>query len=386
MNTSKQVNIMIGSVFAAFVLFVGYMGYESTRQAHAREEITERVAERGARIYVNNCRTCHGLEGEGHVGPPLNTKAFLLLRPGNRYGLEPTPQGESDAVQGFLFNTLACGRTNTFMPLWAQRFGGSLSDTQISQLVTLITEGRWDIVREIAVDHDPEIYADQLVPPLPSSAELAKLPRGEQRRLAAERNALVEHEVVEMREQIENGLYPEIIKKGQSAALVQDPSSLSITEKNCGQFSAETAADIRGRDPLAAALSAPAAGAAPPAASSAPAAPPAPGTIVVDLLDTLKLSSVPTSAPAGAVTFRADNKGAIIHELAVYKTDLAPEAIPIMAGRADEARVQVVGRTKNLPGKQREDLRYNLQAGKYVLACNIPAHYQSGMRTAFTVE
>jgi uncharacterized cupredoxin-like copper-binding protein len=107
---------------------------------------------------------------------------------------------------------------------------------------------------------------------------------------------------------------------------------------------------------------------------------------VVGLLDSLKLEVSTASATAGSVTFRAENKGAIIHELAVFKTDIAPDAIPLSGGRADESRVQVVGRTKNLNGKAYEDLRLNLTAGNHVLVCNIPAHYQSGMRAAFTVQ
>ncbi len=124
MNTSKQVNIMIGVVLLAILLFGGYMLNESSRQADAKEEVTEKIAERGARLFVNNCRTCHGLEGEGAVGPALNTKAFLVLGKDNEYGAAETPQGEADGVRSFLHNTIACGRTGTFMPIWAQRFGG----------------------------------------------------------------------------------------------------------------------------------------------------------------------------------------------------------------------------------------------------------------------
>ena len=32
-----------------------------------------------------------------------------------------------------------------------------------------------------------------------------------------------------------------------------------------------------------------------------------------------------------------------------------------------------------------QDLKVNLAAGKYVLICNLPAHYKQGMHTAFTV-
>lgn len=199
MNTSKQVNIMIGTVLLAILMFGGYIGYEGTRQLHAKEETTERIAERGARLYVNNCRSCHGMEGEGHVAPALNRPGFRIIGEHDATGAAPTPQGEADAVQAFLFNTISCGRTNTFMPLWAQRFGGSLSDTQIRQLSTMISEGRWDLVKEIGDEHD--------------------------------------HETGDTKETI----------------LVKDAGSLALTEKNCGQYTADNAADIRNRDPFTAA-------------------------------------------------------------------------------------------------------------------------------------
>jgi hypothetical protein len=123
-----------------------------------------------------------------------------------------------------------------------------------------------------------------------------------------------------------------------------------------------------------------------PAAPAATPPPPPAGAVVVGLLDSLKLEVAPTSAPGGAVTFRAENRGAIVHELAVLKTDTPPDAIPLAAGKADETKVQVVGRTKNLNGKAYEDLRLTLTSGAHVLICNIPGHYQGGMRMAFMVQ
>jgi len=89
MNTSKQVNIMIGTVLLAILMFGGYIGYENTRQAHEREETTLRIAERGARLYVNNCRSCHGMEGEGHVGPALNKPGFRIIGAHDASALSP---------------------------------------------------------------------------------------------------------------------------------------------------------------------------------------------------------------------------------------------------------------------------------------------------------
>ena len=218
MNTSKQVNIMIGTVLVSIMMFGGYMAYESTRQVHAREEITQRIAERGARLFVSNCRTCHGLEGEGHVGPALNRPGFRILGEHDASGAEPTPPGEADAIHSFLFTTLACGRTNTVMPLWGQRFGGSLSETQLNQLVTLISEGRWDLVKKIGAEHDKEVGATA------------------------------------------------------KDILVQDVGALSLTEKNCGQFTADNAAELRNRDPFSAAPAAGGASAGGAAAAPAPVA------------------------------------------------------------------------------------------------------------------
>lgn len=217
MNTSKQVNVMIGTVLLSILVFGWYMVYEGTRQAHAREYITERVAERGARLFVDNCRGCHGMGGEGHIGPALNHPGFRILGEHNSFEAEPTPIGESDAIHSFLFNTLSCGRTNTFMPLWGQRFGGSLSDTQINQIVTMITEGRWDLVKKIGVEHDAQVGATA------------------------------------------------------KDILVQDAGSLGLTEKNCGQFTADNAADLRNRDPFSAAPAAGGGAAAVPAGSPAAA-------------------------------------------------------------------------------------------------------------------
>ncbi len=221
MNTSKQVNVMIGTVLLSIVMFGGYMVYEGTRQATAREHITERIAVRGARLFVNNCRSCHGLEGEGHVAPALNRPGFRILGAHDASGAAPTPQGEADGVQSFLFNTISCGRTNTFMPLWAQRFGGSLSDTQVNQLVTMITEGRWDLVKELGAEHDREVGATA------------------------------------------------------KDILVQDAGSLSLTEKNCGQFNADNAAELRSRDPFSAKPAAGAASGGTAGAAAAPAGSPA---------------------------------------------------------------------------------------------------------------
>lgn len=91
-------------------------------------------------------------------------------------------------------------------------------------------------------------------------------------------------------------------------------------------------------------------------------------------------------AKAGSVTFKTSNKGAVAHELAVFKTDSEPSKLAVAGAAADETKVTVVGRTANIDAGKSEDKTFELTAGKYVLICNLPAHFQQGMVTAFTVE
>lgn len=162
MNTSKQVNVMIGLLFLTVAVLALYFLNEESRQAAALEHQTERVAERGARIFVDNCRSCHGLLGDGGIGQALNRPAFLILGEENEFGSPATPDlgtpdnPGADEITAFLANTISCGRAGTFMPAWGEEFGGTLSATQVGQLVTLITTGRWDLVEEYGHESDAE--------------------------------------------------------------------------------------------------------------------------------------------------------------------------------------------------------------------------------------
>jgi uncharacterized cupredoxin-like copper-binding protein len=104
------------------------------------------------------------------------------------------------------------------------------------------------------------------------------------------------------------------------------------------------------------------------------------------------------SVPAGSVTFTATNSGPDDpHELVVMKTDLAPGALPTADdGSVDEEGegVELIGEIEDLAVDATEEITFTLDAGKYVLLCNIveeedgetESHYQQGMRAAFTVE
>ncbi|MEP7082419.1 MAG: hypothetical protein ABI841_05525 [Chloroflexota bacterium] len=100
------------------------------------------------------------------------------------------------------------------------------------------------------------------------------------------------------------------------------------------------------------------------------------------------------SAPAGEVTFEVTNDGpADIHEFVVLRTDLDPAELPVDEQGAvteDGEGIEVVDEIEDLPVGESQNLTVTLEAGNYVLLCNIysadedEAHYAMGMRTAFT--
>lgn len=202
MNTSKQVNAMIGIMLVVVIIFAANVFNEPNRVEIAREHQIETFADRGAEIYVGNCRSCHGIEGlgfeEGAIAPALNSSAYLILAEGNDYGLDETPGGVAQGIRTFLGDSIACGRKGTAMPVWSEHYGGSLSDQQIDYLVTLITEGRWDIVEEVTHEHDSHLD------PVPTREDI-----------------------------------------------ITDGANAAITKENCGQYDGLTAKPFRERDPFA---------------------------------------------------------------------------------------------------------------------------------------
>jgi uncharacterized cupredoxin-like copper-binding protein len=111
------------------------------------------------------------------------------------------------------------------------------------------------------------------------------------------------------------------------------------------------------------------------------------GTVAVDY-DEFTIEAKPPSAPAGSVRFRQHNRGALTHELVVIDTALAPDALPVKAGQVvlEAKPLRVVGRDKVLAADKTRTATIRLDAGKYVLICNVAGHYQSGMRTPFSVS
>ena len=106
-----------------------------------------------------------------------------------------------------------------------------------------------------------------------------------------------------------------------------------------------------------------------------------------------------TSVPAGDVTFVVSNNGDIDHELVVLRTNTPYDSIPVDAAGDPPAAVKAgankiledgnVGETGApdlAKGMSRTFTISDMQAGAYVLICNLAMHYQMGLRSPFTVN
>ena len=100
------------------------------------------------------------------------------------------------------------------------------------------------------------------------------------------------------------------------------------------------------------------------------------------------------SVSAGDIAFHIKNDAADEkHEFLIFKTDLPIDQLPTNAqGRVDEESktVELVFDSGELEPGTAVDKAQKLDAGNYVVICNIMnndvAHYQVGMREAFTVK
>ena len=149
-NTHKQIIAMTILMFLGVASLGAYVWFDDGRRAEAEDQHLIEAAERGARIFANNCRVCHGNAGEGLIGLALNTPAnTLAFRSFNDPAL--------DELQARYRGTIECGRNGTAMPPWAVAHGGSLNFFHIENLVTLITTNAgnaWEEAVHLAVEQD----------------------------------------------------------------------------------------------------------------------------------------------------------------------------------------------------------------------------------------
>jgi mono/diheme cytochrome c family protein len=102
-------------------IFPLYRIYEPSARADARDLQEASLVEQGGAIYSLNCASCHGQEGEGGIGPALNSQQFLTF-----------------AVDRQISGLIAVGVPGTQMGAYSLDFGGPFTSEQIEAITTFL--------------------------------------------------------------------------------------------------------------------------------------------------------------------------------------------------------------------------------------------------------
>ena len=136
-----QIKIIIGTV--AFMLTMILLGFYSLLEPARLQNFTDarlgRQTEKGAEIFLNNCSTCHGLEGKAEncvdaageaiscKGLPLNNAQLVCGDKTDRMNA----RGWIGTKEAFIQSTITAGRAGGVMIAWSQDFGGPLQDNEV---------------------------------------------------------------------------------------------------------------------------------------------------------------------------------------------------------------------------------------------------------------
>ena len=136
-------------VYWFYALGVPALGISGQMAATANEQFVTDV-ERGYALYLANCARCHGNNGQGGVGPPLNDQA-KLYNAINANGAAGTGHLNPKYLRSVLTvgGRYVCGDANSVMPVWAQP-NGPLNYREVEELVTWITAST-----DVAFTYDP---------------------------------------------------------------------------------------------------------------------------------------------------------------------------------------------------------------------------------------
>lgn len=106
---------------AMALAFPFYRWFEPDARASAREAQLASLAEEGENIWSFNCASCHGLDGEGGIGPALNSTQFL-----------------GSATNDQISLLVGVGIPGSLMGAFSQDHGGPLTSEQIRAVTAYI--------------------------------------------------------------------------------------------------------------------------------------------------------------------------------------------------------------------------------------------------------
>jgi uncharacterized cupredoxin-like copper-binding protein len=106
------------------------------------------------------------------------------------------------------------------------------------------------------------------------------------------------------------------------------------------------------------------------------------------VLDDFRVVPGSNRTQAAHLHFAITNDGPSEHEMAILRTQRAPDSLPVRGSfaRAGAPGIEAVGDVEGLKAGATRTRDIYLLPGKYVLICNLPGHYQAGMHASFEVQ
>ena len=104
---------------------------------------------------------------------------------------------------------------------------------------------------------------------------------------------------------------------------------------------------------------------------------------------TMSLKVEPDTVAPGVVTFQVTNASkTTIHEMILSPSPDPTKPLPFNANesRVDEEKAEHLGEVSELEVGKTGALTVTLKPGTYLIYCNIPGHYMSGMWSTITVK
>lgn len=129
--------IIAGIVLTLIIIaFVGvYWANESNRITGAQQKLFAEEMRLGARTYTSQCAQCHGVNGEGLVGPALN---------------------DNQLPEDALTRIIERGIPHSTMTAWSLEEGGPLQEYAIQHLVLFVTNWDDDLLDSARAELDGE--------------------------------------------------------------------------------------------------------------------------------------------------------------------------------------------------------------------------------------
>jgi uncharacterized cupredoxin-like copper-binding protein len=95
----------------------------------------------------------------------------------------------------------------------------------------------------------------------------------------------------------------------------------------------------------------------------------------------------PTTLEPGAQTWRITNSGLLLHEVMIIAGEGPVEDLPVRDAMVDVTEVdgELIAEVAEVSPGHTVEAEVSLEPGRYLLICNLPGHYESGMHAVMLV-